>query len=227
MAASRAVTSSELKSELKAALADWVRRLDNANHNRVHRESGSVLKPRERPASTLMEAHVEVGKSSRARTRARTRCNGPRLCGALARSSRPSGSRVRGAQFAFVISCDRVRTRLLSPRVSRGRRSGGARVSTGRVRSAEHAHSSVSCPRASTRLAEIIERGAVVLTERLCVRPHHVVIQPGTGEDFAAPRGVALATATGLLQSAVDHLGRDLGRGDGAASLPCESELMR
>ena len=94
----RAVTSSELKSELKAALADWVRRLDNANHNRVHRESGSVLKPRERPASTLMEAHVEVEELRTLLSRANARADAlqrdlDQLRG-LDGSSRPSGSRV-------------------------------------------------------------------------------------------------------------------------------------
>ncbi len=94
----RAVTSSELKPELKAALADWVRRLDNANHNRVHRESGSVLKPRERPASTLMEAHVEVEELRTLLSRANARADAlqrdlDQLRG-LDGSSRPSGSRV-------------------------------------------------------------------------------------------------------------------------------------
>ena len=94
----RAVTSSELKSELKAALADWVRRLDNANHNRVHRESGSVLKPRDRPASTLMEAHVEVEELRTLLSRANARADAlqrdlDQLRG-LDGSSRPSGSRV-------------------------------------------------------------------------------------------------------------------------------------
>jgi len=93
-----AVTSSNLKAELKAALADWVRRLDNANHNRVHRESGAVAVRRERPASTLMEAHVEVEELRTLLSRANARADALQRDLDAARgldgSARPSGSRV-------------------------------------------------------------------------------------------------------------------------------------
>ena len=56
----------DLRQELSNGLNDWVRRLDNANHNRIHQggpPSGSKPKPLgqdHRRASTVMEAQIEV-----------------------------------------------------------------------------------------------------------------------------------------------------------------------
>ena len=53
----------DLRQELSLALSDWVRRLDNANHNRIHQQlAGKSSKPEQpqRRASTVMEAQQEV-----------------------------------------------------------------------------------------------------------------------------------------------------------------------
>ena len=56
----------DLRQELQNGLNDWVRRLDNANHNRIHQggpSSSSKKAPApedHRRASTVMEAQIEV-----------------------------------------------------------------------------------------------------------------------------------------------------------------------
>ncbi|KAJ8610965.1 hypothetical protein CTAYLR_010170 [Chrysophaeum taylorii] len=52
----------ELRNELSIALSDWVRRLDNANHNRIHQSGPSQPKRQSsaRRVSTVVEAQQEV-----------------------------------------------------------------------------------------------------------------------------------------------------------------------
>ena len=54
----------DIKAELNNGLNDWVRRLDNANHNRIHQGQPAASKKPDggshRRASTVMEAQIEV-----------------------------------------------------------------------------------------------------------------------------------------------------------------------
>jgi len=55
----------DLRQELNNGLNDWVRRLDNANHNRIHQGGAPAGKAKpdgagHRRASTVMEAQIEV-----------------------------------------------------------------------------------------------------------------------------------------------------------------------
>ena len=57
--------ATELRKELELGLADWVRRLDNANHNRIHQGGPSSASKKSAAAgegrrASLMETQIEV-----------------------------------------------------------------------------------------------------------------------------------------------------------------------
>lgn len=71
---------SQLRAELASALSDWVRRLDNMNHNRIHQtptpSSAKKSADAERRSSTLLETEIEVEELRKLLSREEARADG-------------------------------------------------------------------------------------------------------------------------------------------------------